>query len=51
MSKLPSDLSTVTTELPRNHRDNCVIPRNNLAALHVAKLSPSPLGEGLGWGI
>jgi hypothetical protein len=26
MSKLPSDLSTVTTELPRNHRDNCVIP-------------------------
>jgi hypothetical protein len=25
-----------------NSSDKCVIPRNNLAALHIAKLSPSP---------
>jgi hypothetical protein len=27
-----------------NSSDNCVVPRNNLAALHIAKLSPFPLG-------
>jgi len=27
-----------------NYRNNCVIPRINLAALHIAKLSPSPSG-------
>ena len=27
-----------------NSGDNCVIPRNNLAAVHIAKLSPSPSG-------
>ena len=41
-----------------NSGDRCVIPeialhfaRLCLAALHIAKLSPSPSGEGLGWGI